>query len=315
MSKKEWTAIEIEKLMALRLDGLTWDEISLAMGISGNCARKAFYRYSRDQVTVKAEAKPVKVLIFDIETAPMEAYIWGLFNQNISLEMVKQHTTVLSWSAKWLHDPADKVMYSDVRHKEDKRDDKELVQLIWSLLDEADVVLTQNGERFDVPKLNYRFAVHGLKPPSSFKHIDTLKIAKKTFGFDSNKLAHMTKLFCEKYVKLDHKKYAGSALWTECLKGNMDAFKEMELYNKVDVLSLEELYVDHFMKWDSTLNFASFQEELSFRCNCGSDSFTHKGYVRTKKSKFKRWICDNCGKEHRDSQNLFTKEQRQLLKV
>ena len=89
----------------------------------------------------------------------------------------------------------------------------------------------------------------------------------------------------------------------------------MEEYNKHDVLSLEELYVDHLMKWDDTLNFASFTEELKFRCNCGCDTFTQKGFVRTKKSKFERFICDNCGKEHRNSKNLFNKEQRAELKV
>jgi uncharacterized protein YprB with RNaseH-like and TPR domain len=315
MNKKQWSKSEIEKLMSLRLDGLTWEEISSAMAISPNCARKAFYRYGRDDAKPHGTVEHPKVLILDIETAPMQGYFWGLFKQNIGLEQVLQHTTILSWSAKWLHESPDKVMYRDQRNAKDIRDDKDLMIGIRSLLDEADIVLHQNGESFDIPKLNYRFAMNKLKPYSSIKHIDTLKIAKKVFGFDSNKLAHMTDMFCTKYVKTDHGKFAGFKLWKECLAGNQEAWKEMEKYNKLDVLSLEELYVDHLAPWDQTLNFAAFTEELTFRCNCGSDQFSHKGYIRTKKSKFKRFICDHCGKEHRESKNLFTKEQRDALKV
>jgi hypothetical protein len=80
MNNKQWSKTEIEKLTALRLDGLTWEEISMAMGISANCARKAFYRYVREDVEPRGQASAPKVLIFDIETAPMEAYVWGLFN-------------------------------------------------------------------------------------------------------------------------------------------------------------------------------------------------------------------------------------------
>ena len=315
--KKDWTEVEIERLTSLRLEGLTWAEISETMGdVTPNQARKAFYRYIKDGVTSKASESPApKVLILDIETAPMEGYFWGLFNQNIGLEMVKQHTTILSWSAKWMHAPETQVMYMDQRNAKSLRDDTQIIKVIHSLLDEADVVVTQNGISFDIPKLNYRFVEAGLKPPSSFKHIDTLRIAKKVFGFDSNKLAHMTDKLCVKYKKLQHGKFPGFALWKECMNGNIEAWKEMEEYNKHDVLALEELYVDHFAKWDQSINFAPFTGELKFRCNCGSDSFHEKGFYYTKKSKFKRFICDNCGKEHRESKNLFTKEQRAELKV
>ena len=196
MSTKNWTQQEIEKLVSMRLDGESWIQIGEKLDVTSNCARKAFYRYTKENV--KPKNNNPKVLVFDIETAPMQAFIWGLFNQNIGLEQVTQHTTVLSWSAKWLHEPASKVMYRDQRNAKDVRDDKELMESIRSLLDEADIVITQNGKRFDVPKLFYRFAVHKIKPPSSFKHIDTLKIAKKVFAFDSNKLQHLTSLFCKK---------------------------------------------------------------------------------------------------------------------
>lgn len=312
MSKqKKWTESEIDDLVALKLVGRSWDEIGKEFGVTPNCARKAFYRYT-DSIQSGDKSAP-RVLVFDIETAPIEAYVWGLFDQNIGLEMVKQFTTILSWSAKWLGTDESQVMYRDQRDKKNVRDDKEILKAIWSLLDEADVVLTQNGIRFDSKKLNARFAIHGMNEPSSYKHIDTLRIAKRKFAFDSNKLAHLTEIFCVKYKKLDHKAFPGAKLWTECLKGNQEAFKEMEEYNKHDVLSLEELYVDHFAKWDNTIDINWYSDNLVRRCSCGSEKFKFKGFHFTKKGKFRKEVCTHCGKEHKDSENLFSKEKRKAL--
>lgn len=313
---KNWTAEEIERLTTLKMDGNTWAEIAEAMGLkSANMARKAFYRYNRDEVVPRGHKTGPKVLILDIETLPMEAYVWGMWNQNPSLEMITQHTTILSWSAKWMGAPADTVMYQDVRKEDNVRNDKNILEPLRSLLEEADCLVTQNGVSFDVPKINYRLAVHKFKPYAKPKDIDTLKIAKKVFGFDSNKLEHMTELFCSKYKKSKHKKFPGFSLWKECLNGNIEAFKEMEEYNKVDVLSLEELFVDHLMPWDDTVNFAAWSDDYTFRCNCGNDKFVQVKDKVTKKSKFSQVACSDCGKVHRSSENLFSAARRKELKV
>lgn len=312
---KNWTNEEIEKLVTLRLEGQTWDEISDKLEVSANCARKAFYRYGRDNAKPRGNKKDPKVLILDIETLPMEVYAWSMWNQNFGLEQVKQFTTILSWSAKWMGAPEESVMYQDVRNEKNVRNDKSILDELRSLLEEADCVITQNGVKFDIPKINSRLAIHKFKPYTKPKQIDTLKIAKSVFGFDSNKLEHLTDLFCVKYKKSKHKKFPGFSLWRACLEGNKEAFKEMEEYNKIDVLSLEELYVDHLMPWDDTVNFAAWSDDYTFRCNCGSDKFTQVKHKITKKSKFARYKCDVCGKEHRDSKNLFTKERRGELKV
>lgn len=313
---KNWTEEDIAQLTALKLDGKTWEEIASVMNLqSANMARKAFYRYNRDGATPQGQKTGPKVLILDIETLPMEAYVWGMWNQNPSLDMIKQHTTILSWSAKWMGAPENTVMYQDVRNEKNVRNDKEILETLRSLLEEADCVITQNGVKFDLPKINYRLAVHKFKPYTKPKDIDTLKIAKSVFGFDSNKLEHMTEMFCTKYKKSKHKKFPGFALWKGCLEGNIEAFEEMEEYNKIDVLSLEELYVDHLLPWDDTVNFAAWSDEYKFRCNCGNDEFVQVKDKVTKKSKFSQHACTNCGKIHRDSKNLFSKERRAELKV
>lgn len=178
-----------------------------------------------------------KCLVFDIETSPIKAYVWGLKDQNISLNQIVEDWKVLAWGAKWLGET--KVHYEDVRSKSEKS----LLIGIWRLLDEADIVITQNGQSFDSRRLNARFIQHGMQPPSPYKHIDTYLLIKRAADFTSNKLEYLTAKLCKKYKKLDHGKFPGMALWNECLKGNKKAWDEMKVYNIHDVLSTEELYM------------------------------------------------------------------------
>jgi RNase_H superfamily len=259
------------------------------------------------------ESKP-KVLIFDVETAPIQAYVWGLWDQTVSLNMIKSDWHLLSWSAKWLGDPPSKVMYADNRKQKNIENDKKLLKGIWDLLNEADIVITQNGKKFDQKKLNARFVFNGMQPPSSYKHIDTLLLAKKHFGFTSNKLEYMTDKLCVKYKKLQHKKFPGFELWSECLKGNIKAWKEMEKYNKHDVLSLEELYTK-LRPWDSSINFSLYNDGEEHICQCGSTDFLRNGFYYTPVSKFIRLRCKKCGSEVRERINQFDADKKRNIKV
>lgn len=258
-------------------------------------------------------SKP-KVLILDIETSPLLSYCWGLFDQTIPLNQIHQDWFVLSWSAKWLGDPPSKTMYMDQRDAKNIENDKKILKALWKLIDEADIVISQNGRRFDIPKLNARFISHGFQPPSSFKHIDILQVTRRKFGFTSHKLEYMTNKLCVKYKKQKHRKYPGFELWKECLSGNLEAWQSMENYNKYDVLSLEELY-NIVIPWDNSINFNLYTDEETNTCKCGSTKFNSKGYHYTATGKFKRYKCVKCGAEQRSRKNLFTKEKRQSLRV
>jgi len=260
-------------------------------------------------------AGKAKVLIFDIETAPLLGWIWGLWENNVSLNMVAADWHVLSWSAKWLNAPDTEVMYADQRNASKVEDDKDLLQGIWDLLNEADIVVTQNGKSFDQKKLQARFLLNGMKPPSSYKHIDTKLVAKRHFAFTSNKLEYMSDKLCKKYKKLKHKEFPGFEMWDECMKGNLKAWKEMEVYNKHDVLSLEELY-NILMPWEGdTVNFNLYHDDDVNVCKCGGTDFIKNGFYYTNVSKFQKYKCKDCNAETRDRQNLFSDEKRQSLKT
>jgi uncharacterized protein YprB with RNaseH-like and TPR domain len=258
--------------------------------------------------------KGPKVLLFDIETAPIVAHVWTLWENNVGLNQIVADWHVLSWSAKWLGDNASQVMYDDQRNAKNIEDDKRLLQGIWDLLDQADIVITQNGKSFDQKKLNARFILNGFQPPSSFKHIDTKLIAKRHFAFTSNKLEYMTDKLCVKYKKLQHKEFPGHEMWTQCLKGNIKAWEAMEIYNKYDVLSLEELFTI-LIPWDSTINFNLYHDAEENTCKCGSSEFIRNGFYYTSSGKYQKLRCKKCGAETRCRENLFSKEKRAALKV
>lgn len=262
-----------------------------------------------------APKEGAKVLIFDIETAPLLAHVWGLWDNNVGLNQIVSDWHMLSWSAKWLGSPANEVMYMDQRRAKSVENDKTILKELRDLLDEADVVITQNGKSFDQRKVQARMLINELEPNSPYKHIDVKCEAQRLFGFPSHKLEYMTEKINKVYKKLKHKKFPGHELWVECLKGNVDAWNEMEEYNKHDVLSLEEFF-GHIAPWGININFNLYHDNEEHICKCGSKEHAKNGFYYTDMGKFQRYKCKNkkCGAPSRDSHNLFTKEKKKALK-
>lgn len=261
-----------------------------------------------------------KILLLDIETAPVLAHVWDLWDQNIALNQIERDWFMMSFAAKWyesasgeLFGPHKKVIYKDLRGRK-LGNDKPILQVLWNLLDECDIILTQNGKKFDAKKINARFILNGMKPPSNYKVLDTYLIAKKHFGFTSNKLEYMTDKLCKKFKKSKHKKFSGFELWKECLKGNKEAWKEMEQYNVYDILSLEELF-HKLYPWDNGIDFNVYRDAKDFSCNCGSKKFQKRGFSYTKQGKFQRYICKNCYGWSKSKTNLIPIAVRKNLKT
>lgn len=236
-----------------------------------------------------------KVLILDIETTPMAVWTWSLGKQYVGHhsimrdkkgEMMDWH--ILSWAAKWLYD--DEVMSDILKPNEAKnRKDKRILKSIWSLLNEADIVIAHNGDRFDLRKINARFIANGIKAPLPFKTIDTLKQARKEFAFSSNKQDFITK-----FLKLEEKLDTEFNLWIECMDGNVNSLKRMQDYNRTDVVGLEELYLKLRPYMKSHPNFAVMLDDDCCTV-CGSDSLKQtKKYYYTGSSRFKLYTCNSC---------------------
>lgn len=258
--------------------------------------------------------KHPKILTIDLETAPIQSYHWGLWDQNIGLNMIGTDWSILSYAAKWLHEK-DRVMYKDTFNQRNQRHDLALLKTVRNLLNEADIVVGQNVERFDLKKLNARFILNGIAPPSPVRIIDTLKVAKRHFAFTSNKLEYMSDKLNVKYKKLKHGKFPGFELWAEFLKRNPAAQKEMEVYNRHDVLATEELYLIMRPWIAGHPNVNVYSEDVDVpRCpNCGSVNLRKKGYRFTQLGKYQRYNCVDCGAWPHGRESMLTKADRKNL--
>lgn len=251
-----------------------------------------------------------KILLLDIETSPIVSYTWGLWDQNIGLNQIKEDWYILSCAYKWLGEK--KVHYTDQRNAKPMSNDKRLLKTIWKVLDECDGLITQNGISFDEKKLNARFILNGMTPPSPYKSIDTLRLARKRFGFTSNKLAFLAQSLGAAHEKLEHREFGGFELWRECLAGNKRAWDEMEKYNKLDVLALEDVY-NKLAPWGLPINYAVHSEVETPTCNCGSTNLTRRGYNLSKTGKFARFQCKECGAWYSSKENLLPKSVKKSL--
>jgi len=234
--------------------------------------------------------KNPKILLIDIETAPILASVWRIWDENIGLEQISKDRHLLSFAAKWLNE--DTVMYEDQSHARSIEDDMRLLKLLWELLDDADVVIAHNGQAFDVPMIQARMVIKGMTPPSPFRHIDTLKEARKHFGFTSNKLQYLSEqMGCPKST---HKDFPGFLLWKECLAGNQKAWNEMKKYNIQDVKALEVVYL-RLRPWiEGHPNVAIYVDSDKLKCpRCGGDVKEHPKMAITNFGKYKRYRCLN----------------------
>ena len=259
-----------------------------------------------------------KILTLDLETAPIQSYHWGLWDQNIGLNMIGTDWSILSYSAKWLHE--ERTMYKDTFNQRNKRKDKTLLLQVRNLLNEADIIVGQNVQRFDLKKLSARFIMNDIAPPSPVRVIDTLKVAKRHFAFTSNKLEYMSDKLCVKYKKLKHGQFPGFELWAEFLKGNPLAQAEMEKYNRYDVLSTEELYLimRPWIAGHPNVNVYDHDhgdiDGQPMRCpNCGSDDLKRKGFRFTQLGQYQRYHCGDCGAWPHGRVNLNSKATRAKL--
>lgn len=249
-----------------------------------------------------------KILLFDIETTPMEVYVWGLIgNKYIQPNNIIKDWNVLSWSAKWLFDS--KVL-SDIQTPKEaiERDDERIINSIWDLIDQADIIIAHNGDKFDIKKLNTRFHLNGLYPPSPYRSIDTLKVVKKSFSFSSNKLDYLSQLMLNR-KKLD----TNFKLWTDCLHGRREALTKMLSYNEEDVRLLEEVYME-LRPWVKPHPNVNMFDDIDGCPSCGSDEIEpNGGYYTTVSNQYLSFSCKGCGSLSRRLESELTVDERKTL--
>jgi uncharacterized protein YprB with RNaseH-like and TPR domain len=58
-------------------------------------------------------------------------------------------------------------------------DDSRIMCELWNLMNEATIVVSHNGDNFDIPRINSRFIINDFPPYTPVFSVDTCKVAKK----------------------------------------------------------------------------------------------------------------------------------------
>ena len=239
----------------------------------------------------KAANKP-RVLFYDIETLPNISAHFGNWNENLPYKQRIQESCLLSHSWCWGDDG--EIHGSVLTPTEAiNHDDERLVLELWSLLDNADIVIGHNISCYDNKKANAYFVKYGLPPVSPFKSIDTLSIAKRKFKFEFNSLAYLAK-----YLGVTDKiENDGMPLWIDCHLGKQEALNTMLRYNIGDVKTQREVY-NILKSYDNNgVNMSLYDSTECLKCvSCGSHNvsmLTNK-LVYTSSNKYLAYRCNDC---------------------
>ena len=253
-----------------------------------------------------------KILVLDIETAPIRAYTWGLWKQNIFLDQIISNFFIISWAAKWLNEGETLGMVLTPNEIIKERDKNILIPL-WELLDQADIVIAHNGDQFDIPKINSRFVVNDMLPPSPYKQIDTRKIAKNIFGFSSNKLEALARQF-----GFEGKYGTTMELWVDCMKGDALSLFQMLEYNEQDVIVLENVFnkIKGYAKGFPNLNLYNDEDFITCpHCNSKHVSQVQGKYFYTNSVRYQLYTCDECGAHSRGKKAVPYKNKKQIISI
>lgn len=297
--------------LLLNMDGNpTETGLSGYVDVSSNSSNGITDTYKDEEPETQIERQP-KILILDIETARMIVGAWRLGKQYIGPDQIIKDWFIIGYVAKWLSNVdymSDFVTASEALD----RDDKRICSSLWKLVDEADIIITHNGNRFDLPKINTRFLAHGLMPPMPYQSIDTCKIARRQFGFSSNALNFLGKLMVNR-----EKIETNYDLWIDVENGNQDAIDFMKGYCKGDVGLLEEVYFELRPWIKNHPNLGTLIDSKVVTCpNCGGTEFeVTGGYYTTPQNLYAAMRCKKCGAINRKSATLLTNKQRANLLI
>lgn len=236
--------------------------------------------------------QPLKVLFYDLETAPLLAHIWSPYDDYVTHDRLVKPGFLLTWSASWRGES--KIHTGCLTTEEAvEQDDRRIVSELAELIREADIVVAHNIDKFDLPVFNTRLLAHRQEPIPPVKSIDTLKLAKGAFRLPYNKLDYLADfLFGDKKIKTDFD------LWKRCYHGDAKALAEMLRYNKKDVVLLKRVFEEILPYVKNLPRLQTLTNEE--RCpTCGSADLIARGHRHTPTGSYTQLRCNGCGRYSR----------------
>lgn len=242
-----------------------------------------------------------KRLFFDVETSPNIGMFWEAgYKKNIPYENIIKERAIICICYKWEGDAKVNGLTWDKR-----QNDKSMLSEFIKIANSADELIGHNGDRFDLPWIRTRCLYHRIPMFPQYQSIDTLKISRSKFRFNSNRLDYIAKfLGFEGKIKTDFD------LWKKILLDNdRKELIKMVDYCKNDVQKLEDIYIEMKNHIPVKVNFAALYNDDRGSCpECGSDNITVNQTRTTAKGTLQRqYRCRGCGKIH--SKNISRKAQ------
>lgn len=233
-----------------------------------------------------------KIMLWDIETFPNIMARWDIWHQG-NPDYILKERSIICISYKFINEKTvHTISIRDFKKafNKDMFDDGPLLQKFVNVLKthEPRFLVAHNGDKFDLKIFNSRLIAHDFDSLQESQTVDTLKIAKRHFKFNSNRLDYLGK-----YLGVGRKIHTSKDMWLRCLDGEIDGFKEMEKYNKQDVLLLEDVY-KKLAPYHYT-HPAVFVDKADIVCHlCGSSNLRKQGYRYTRCYKYQSYFCKDC---------------------
>ncbi len=139
-------------------------------------------------------SKP-KILVYDIETTPVLAWIWRCGEQFVGHHQLfdgLNATKIICITYRWLHEKKAKALVFDL----ETLDDEAIIREFDTIIQEADVIIGKNNNKFDNKHINFRRLLHGLPAiPDWTKRSDDLESQmRRHFNMQSFSLDYFSKL-------------------------------------------------------------------------------------------------------------------------
>lgn len=242
-----------------------------------------------------------KRLFYDIETSYNIVKSWRIgFNINLNMEDIIQERAIITIAYKWEGEEDVTVLSWD------KGCDKKIIEDFVKVMAKADELVGHNVDRYDTKFIMARALKHNISVLPKYQSTDTLKLAKKHFMLNSNKLDYIAQ-----YLGIGHKtKHRGLSMWDDIiLRNDPKALEEMIEYNVQDVFLTEQVY-HKLMEYSlPKVNHASKQTGDKHTCpQCGSDhAELHKTYISGSGVKTRLMGCKSCSTNFTISNTNYTK--------
>lgn len=248
-----------------------------------------------------------KIRLWDIELGPIIVNTYSLKTNYIRPENIIRDKWIVC--AAWKDLGKSKITSTCVLSDRERfnkcyHDDEKVVKDLYDMVSNTDILIAHNGDKFDWKIFMGRCAYHGLKPPRKPKTIDTLKVARKEFGFTSNSLRYLAK-----HLGLEEKDESPD--WNQISAGSASEIRKCVQYNRKDVTTLEAVYERLKPYISNHPNLGLYQNLEHKTCRaCGNWDIIRNGYKILASGKYQEYQCKSCGHWMRGSKNLRTTEMR-----